>query len=328
MVTWTDAHRIASIAAAHAHHDFGVDTSSPPIDIAAALAAAEVPLMWRPMPRLFGAYLGGGGLRPGVLVNSAIPVGARRHTAAHELGHHCLRHAAAIDDGACLHLDPLEASAAPAATGRARWTDAEKTAEAFAAWFLMPRRAVLAAMRRLGLTRLDTPTDVYQLSLILGTSFRSTARHLPNLRLASPDHASAWMAQVPGRLKAELDPAGTWQGQGTADLWIIDRRFDCSRVRIQHGDRLVATLDRGMRVVVSGDSCLEHLASGITSASGTWTSWTATDSLGDRDGQVAVAAVPDLELPDAAPGWGVTVVVEAPPAGLDQHWLMRMELTR
>jgi Zn-dependent peptidase ImmA (M78 family) len=328
VVTWADAHRIAAIEAAHAHHDFGVDTKSPPIDIAVVLAAADVPLMWRAMPRLFGAYLCGASLRPGVLVNSAIPIGARRHTAAHEFGHHRLHHAATIDDGACLHVDPVETEAAPVAAGPVRWTDAEKAAEAFAAWFLMPRQAVLTAMRQLGVTRLDTATEVYQLSLILGTSYRSTVRHLPNLRLASRDRASAWMAQAPGRVKAGLDPTRTWRGRGTADLWSIDRRFDGSQILIQQGDELVTNLEAGTRVVVSGDSCLEQVAIGTTSAGSTWTSWTATDALDDRAGHLTIAAVPNPEKPGAAACWTVAIVVEAPPAGLDPHWLTRMELTR
>lgn len=324
MVTWSDAHRIASIAAAHAHHDFGVDTGAPPIDVAAAVAAAGLPLMWRPMPRLFGAYLCGPGLRPGILLNSSVPVGARRHTAAHELGHHCLHHAVATDYGACLQLDLSEdfASAEPV---RHRWTDAERTAEAFAAWFLMPRKAVLAAIDRLGLTRLESASDVYRASLILGISYRSMVRHLPNLRLASRDRARAWMAVAPGRVKSQLNPAGDWRARGTADLWIIDRLFDGAQVRLQYGDQLVVVTESGARAVANEDACLASESSGDFPTGEAWRAWIATGCQGDDShGVVSVESM----TPTGIAGWSVSVVVEPSPAGLDRHWKTRMERTR
>lgn len=329
MLTWTDAHRIANIAAAQAHYDLGVDPGVPPIDVATALAANNVPLMWRPMPRLFGAYLNSANSRPGVLVNSAIPVGARRHTAAHELGHHRLRHSATIEDGACLHLDPLETAMAPPVPGRLRWTDQEKSAEAFAAWFLMPRRAVLSAMGTLGLTRLETATQIYRLSLILGTSYRSTVRHLPNLRLASQERSRSWMAEAPGRIKAQLDPTRTWQGRGITDLWTIDQRFNGSRVRLQHGDQLVAITNRTEDLAVTGDACLAELTP-VAGAEGiTWRSWLATDALQQVDGIATITALhKHVRASLASPTWTVSVVVEAPPLGLDRAGLEPMEPPR
>jgi len=329
MLTWTDAHRIANIAAAQAHRDLDVDPGAPPIDVEMALAAADVPLMWRPMPRLFGAYLNSADSRPGVLVNSAIPVGARRHTAAHELGHHRLRHSATIEDGACLHLDPLETAIASSAAGRLRWTDQEKSAEAFAAWFLMPRRAVLSAMGTLGLTRLQTATQIYRLSLILGTSYRSTVRHLPNLRIASQERSRSWLAEAPGRIKAQLDPTRTWQGRGTADLWTIDQRFNGSRVRLQHGDQLVAVANRNEDLAVTGDACLAELTP-VSGADGiTWRSWLATDALQQVDGIVTITAFHKrVSTSLASPLWRVSVVVQAPPLGLSRIGLQPMEPPR
>src|SRR5260370_25986165 len=114
--------------------------------------------MWRPLPRQFGAYLAEAGSRPGMLINNGLPFAAQRQTAGHELGHHCLRHGTRLDAD-------LDASH----TRPAVWTKEEKTAEAFAAWFLMPRKAVMAALTRLGLERPLEPLDVYRLSLLLGT---------------------------------------------------------------------------------------------------------------------------------------------------------------
>jgi Zn-dependent peptidase ImmA (M78 family) len=126
MSTWTQAHRIANLAAAQAHRDLGIDTNCFPIDVYRAIEDAGMVLMWRPLPRLFGWYFAGP--RPGILLNNQLDYGSQRHTAAHELGHHILGHGTRAD----LDLDPLT-------DRRAGWTEVEKTAEAFASWFLMPR---------------------------------------------------------------------------------------------------------------------------------------------------------------------------------------------
>lgn len=323
MVTWADAHRIAMIAAAHAHHDYGVNTSTPPVDVAGALARAGLPTMWRPMPRLFGAYLHGPGMHAGVLLNSAVPVGARRHTAAHELGHHCLGHSAVLDDGACLQLDLSDD--AGVANGRHRWTDGEKTAEAFSAWFLMPRAAVLAAIEQLGLSRLDSPTDVYRVSLLLGTSYRSTVRHLPNLRLVSRDRARTWMTVAPGRLKSLLHPTGDWHDRGTADLWLADRQLDGALIRPQRGDMVVAFAEPGLRVDVADADALTWNSGGERADGGTWSAWIATSSVHEGNGHAVIAAHPQT---DKGPSrWSVRVAVEVPAVGLDRHWITRMEMT-
>jgi hypothetical protein len=343
VLTWPDAHRVAAIAAAQAHHEFGLDVDRPPMDVAAAIAAAGLPLIWRPMSRLFGAYVTGPGLRPGVLVTSAVPVGARRHTAAHELGHHQLGHTSAVDDGSCLQIDsPDDHAGAPLPGRPARWSDAEKAAEAFAAWFLMPRRAVDAALGRLGIARVDSPADVYRLSLQLGTSYRSTARHLPNLRRATPAQSRLWMRQPPGRIKAGIDPTRTWHGRGAADIWTVDQRFAGAKLDLQQGDQLVVWHPAQAALSVSGAECLGEPTAGTsgqlsrdpgkpspgkpgkpgdTGDVTAWTTWTATawPDRGDRTATVTIDTLPGGQL------WSVDVTVHAQPAGLDTHWLERME---
>jgi hypothetical protein len=152
MTTWLEANRLANLAAAQAHGDLGVDTSAPPIDVYSAIGAAGVVLMWRPLPRQFGAYVAEPGSRAGILINNGLQPAAQRQTAGHELGHHRFRHGTQVDTN-------LEAPLAQ----RTVWTAEEKEAEAFSAWFLMPRKAVRMALARLGLERPHAPEDVYQL---------------------------------------------------------------------------------------------------------------------------------------------------------------------
>jgi Zn-dependent peptidase ImmA (M78 family) len=230
MSTWTQAHRIANLAAAQAHRDLGIDTNCFPIDVYRAIEDAGMVLMWRPLPRLFGWYFAGP--RPGILLNNQLDYGSQRHTAAHELGHHILGHGTRAD----LDLDPLT-------DRRAGWTEVEKTAEAFASWFLMPRHAVLKALSQLGRERIEEPVDVYLLSLLLGTPYRSTVRHLPNLRLISRESAQSWLKVPPNRIKSGLDPGVDAPHSRKPDVWVINRSFADSTITMRIGDRLVVELD-------------------------------------------------------------------------------------
>ncbi|MFD0394650.1 ImmA/IrrE family metallo-endopeptidase [Streptomyces nogalater] len=73
-----------------------------------------------------------------MLLNASLNAVTQRHTAAHELGHHRLGHRTAADE----EMDPA------LRWGDGSWPEEEKTAEAFAAWFLMPLPAVRAALGR------------------------------------------------------------------------------------------------------------------------------------------------------------------------------------
>lgn len=231
MTTWPQAHQIANLAAAQAHGDLDIDPTVFPVDVYRAIGDAGIVLVWRPLPRLFGMYVNEPGSRPGILLNNGIDPATQRHTAAHELGHHVLGHGTQAD----LDLDPLTER-------RTGWTAVEKAAEAFASWFLMPRRAVLAALSQLGRERIERPADVYLLSLLLGTPYRTTVRHLPNIRLVSRDRANSWMTVPPNRIKASLDPSIETPPSRVPDVWVINRRFADSVITVGIGDRLVVDL--------------------------------------------------------------------------------------
>jgi Zn-dependent peptidase ImmA (M78 family) len=240
VTTWRQAHQIAMMAATRAHRDFGVDTSEPPIDVASAIVASGAKLMWLPLPRLFGMYVNQPGSLPGIAVNSALPHGARRHTAAHELGHRLLGHATGTDDGNTIETTFSEEDELP--TRRRAWPDHEKVAEAFASWFLMPRRAVLAALARLGMDQPRSAQDVYRLSLVLGTSYRTTLRHLPNLRLLSPALAAQHMRTPPGRIKSQMDGHCQPPASRNPDVWLITSAMAGMDLEVRAGDRIVLDL--------------------------------------------------------------------------------------
>lgn len=263
-MNWTMANRLGHIAATKAHSRLGVDSTRYPINVSKAIDDAGLALMHRPMPRLFGIYIEANGNR-GIMVNSIMTRATRRHTAAHELGHHEFQHR---PDPArhCAIETNLAAGAESSSTGaqgRVKTQgQVEMTAETFAAWFLMPRRAVIAATAALGMDTVSSPEHAYQLSLMLGTTHRATCRHLANLRLADPDDSGRWARVPPGRLKRALAAEVGLALNSTFDMDVWDlRTSNRARVEASVGDLLVLPADfevvaeeRGLNVVASSAS--------------------------------------------------------------------------
>lgn len=224
-MSWQTAHRVAGIAATHLQRDLGLPDGEY-VDVMAAMASTDLAVMAQPMPRLFGVYLPPTSERNGgILLNSGLDEATIRHTAAHEWGHHTLGHGRCFGED----LDPLVSSSRV-------WTAEEKQAEAFAAWFLMPIKAVKRGLARLGIDRPGCAADAYQLSLHLGTSLRGTIRHLTNLGLVAPDVARGWTTVPPARLRAQLCGG---RGDLPARVWDLGAAACGSRLHVHVGDRLL-----------------------------------------------------------------------------------------
>ncbi|MBQ1052899.1 ImmA/IrrE family metallo-endopeptidase [Micromonospora sp. C51] len=175
------------------HRDLGIDRTGY-VDVFAALRAAGVDCLTRPMPKLFGFYFGPDDSGPAVLLNASLDEIGLRHTAAHELGHHAFDHGSRADadlDIAGLHP-------------RRMWTAVEMQAESFAAWFLMPPPAVDAALRRIGIEQVQQPEEAYEVARWLGTSYAGTVRHLGRLKKIHARAAASWPRVPPQRLRARL----------------------------------------------------------------------------------------------------------------------------
>lgn len=313
MITWLEAHRLANVAAAQAHHDLGVDTSRWRIDVTAALARAGVVLMWRPLPLLFGAYINDPGDRPGVLINKQLSFAVGRHTAGHELGHHRFGHPTRYDgDLAVTDSDGL--AEGPMIIGaqstRRSWPDMEKVAEAFAGWFLMPRQAVLAGLRLLGVERPRDEVDAYRLSVLLGVPYRTLVRHLLNIRMASNAQVRTWGVVPPSRVKASLDRHVAAPASRRGAVWLTGPEFDGQLVPVSNGDRIVlAPTNR------------------LSPPPPTWLEILAPRSEQSRPSMVLEVAAQD-QTPDAvlqvtgpnAAAWQLNMHFEPEPSGLDSHW--------
>ena len=164
-------------------------------------------------------------------MNSTHPLPRQRFTAAHELGHHFLQHGTSIDPEG----EPLS-----------RWgsripPDHEKTAEAFAAWFLMPRDLIRLGLERLGVQLLRNEVDAYRLSTFVGCSYEATVRHLVSLQLISRAMSTNWLKTRPGAVK-ELLAGAARPENARNDVVVLDDRASGLRIEARPGDRLFVDL--------------------------------------------------------------------------------------
>jgi Zn-dependent peptidase ImmA (M78 family) len=231
VTSWADAHRRGAAKAAEVQADLNIRLDRP-VDVFSAVERLGLVLAFAPLGKVSGIYLPR--LRsPGILIHSGHPRTRQRYTAAHELGHHVFGHAAEVDMDLELQLQRGEVE---------RWPDHEKEAEAFAAWFLMPRRLLREGMRQLGMDRPRSPYDVYTLALWLGTSYAATLWQLDATRLLPPRQAATWARISPREIKqslaGDLPPANM-----SNDVWLLGAHHNRQPVEVRPGDRLVLVLD-------------------------------------------------------------------------------------
>jgi Zn-dependent peptidase ImmA (M78 family)/predicted secreted protein len=226
-------HVTAIKAAARAHQLFEVNIDQQ-VDPFEAIGRAGVTVAIVPLANLSGAYLPAmpeTDGRPGILVNAKHPRTRQRYTAAHELCHH-------LRDGDLI-LDE-ETEVLPRSENVRNHTEA--VAEAFAGWFLMPRRLVDRYIRELGITEPARPEDVYRLSLALGTSYLATAAHLFSLGKLNRANWSRLAKLPPKWIKQQIAVHGP--GDSWGDVWhITDREPALQRITPRPGDEIVIELD-------------------------------------------------------------------------------------
>jgi Zn-dependent peptidase ImmA (M78 family) len=295
-VNWAVAHRIAGIAAAQAHRDLGIDRTRY-VPVHQALKRADLVGMAQPMPRLFGVYLSPADKGPAVLLNANLNIVTQRHTAAHELGHHQLRHRSAADDD----LSPA------LRWGNGSWPDEEKTAEAFAAWFLMPRPAVLAGLDRICQGQPTSPEHVYQLARELGTSYTGTVRQMQNLRLLGADRARQWAKISPAALRSSL--AGGTSLPADAHVHVVTAASHLQQVHADVGDVLI---------VQEKEASLISLPKGLVR-------WTGAGQAAEVEAVVMTdgfcgSAVLEVSAPGLDEPMQLTVVRDSPRAGVHDVW--------
>ena len=181
------------------------------IDIFKIIQNEGVWLMFQPMKNLYGFYLKQGETA-GIQINSQHPTKLQRYTAAHEFGHHVLRHLNSVDDEALI------------ARGYASKDLKEVAADAFAAHFLMPPTLVSVLLQKLGLLRISrslTAKELYRMSLEMGVNYSAAVNHLANLKHISREEADLLRKMSPKEIKEQIvfQPLEN----SRAEIWELDK---------------------------------------------------------------------------------------------------------
>lgn len=180
-------------------------------DIIGAVTKRNIPLLFRPLDKLWGAFISedqGGG----IIVTTKVGLPVQRFTLAHELGHLLLGHQSSLDE-------TIGFAGRNAPTSRPAH---EAAADTFASELLASKRLLLASAERHEWTKdkLHQPHNVYQLSLRLGISYQAACWALVTSNVLTSPEAHQLQETPVKTLKHELAPAGSITNSW-ADVWAL-----------------------------------------------------------------------------------------------------------
>jgi IrrE N-terminal-like domain/Chagasin family peptidase inhibitor I42 len=244
MTTRRDAILNGTSRAAELHADLGLrdalKNGDRPVDVLSAIRKIGLVVLFQPLEGLLGAYVPTAGTA-GMLVTTERSLHIQRFTAAHELGHHLLKHRAMS----------LDADVGFVARGEPNGHDFQEIeADAFASEFLLPAWLISAHVRRhrWGRTDLKQADVVYQLSLRLGVSYAATCWSLASNNFIKHAEAQKLALAPPKASKQRAVPdfePKSWH----SDVWLLSK------------------YDRGVQVLGNPDDVLvlaleEHVSAG------------------------------------------------------------------
>jgi Zn-dependent peptidase ImmA (M78 family)/predicted secreted protein len=231
-----DAILEGSKAAARIHDELDtrrqVEAQASSIDVFGIIVRQKIPLLFKPLDGLLGAYLPRP--IPGIIVTTKRQLTVQRFTGAHELGHARMRHQVSLDDESML-------TRAESPTGV--YDPLETAANAFATEFLLPQWLLISQAARHKWTRKDlsNPSVVYQLSLRAGASFQATSLALLRHNLISQQAFDGLSHTEVKRLKQQLLEGHTLENW-FPDVWILTEADEGSMIEGDSRDAFVLRL--------------------------------------------------------------------------------------
>lgn len=202
------------------------------IDVFGMLVEKDIPVMFRPLRNLLGAYIDDPG--QGVMVTTKRQLPVQRFTAAHELGHAALGHEASLDEEEVLTRALFDRGA--------KFDTREIQANAFATALLTPQWLIVQHMQRQGWSRRDLtdPVTVYQLSLRMGASYSATCYALLDCKGIDQPACDKLMAANKKKwaMKQALAIPYTpdnWYG----DVWVVTEKDNGMVLEGSHSDLVV-----------------------------------------------------------------------------------------
>lgn len=203
-------------AAARVHRDLGlrprIEETGERIDIFNVIATLDIPLLFKPLDSLLGAFLKHPS--PGILITTKRPLSVQRFTGAHEFGHYYLNHKPSLDNDEILRRSPFSIEAT--------YDLQEMEADAFAVEFLLPKWLIFTHLKRQAWRAEDMlrPELAYQLSLRVGASYDATCRALERYKIINQTSRDRLLLQKPQIIKESL-LKGFEQTPGWSDVWLL-----------------------------------------------------------------------------------------------------------
>lgn len=205
-------------AAARLHHELGIqekiETEGGRVDVFGTLVGMRLPLLFRPLDGLLGAYVAGD--YPGVIVTTKRMLSVQRFTGAHELGHYYLDHNISLDGEEILRRSPWGAKA---------YDLQELEADAFAAEFLLPRWLFVSHANRQNWDgdSMHDPHVVYQMALRAGASYDATCRALERHHIIDRVAKQRLLKIEPREIKQSL-LNGQILDEWYPDVWLLTEK--------------------------------------------------------------------------------------------------------
>ena len=231
-----DAILEGSKAAARLHDELQtrrqVEAQASSIDVFGTIVRQKIPLVFKPLDGLLGAYLPRP--IPGIIVTTKRQLSVQRFTGAHELGHARMKHQVSLDD---------ESMLTRAESPTAEYDALETAANAFATDFLLPQWLLISQAARHKWTRKDlsNPVVVYQLALRAGASFQATSLALLRHGLISQQSFDALGGTELKKLKQQLLEGHTLENW-YPDVWILTEADEGSMIEGDARDAFVLRL--------------------------------------------------------------------------------------
>lgn len=228
---------------------FGPTEAICPFDVAEMLS---IPVRLVPLPSLEGMY--SPSPKPTIIVSVERPMGRRRYTCGHELGHHAFGHGTRLDE-----LSDED---------RETWSPEEFLAHRFAAALLMPKLAVESAFARRGWSiGTPTPDTIFVVARELGVGFSTLVGYLERTLGAIPPAMAVSLTRTQlAKIRRRL--AGF---EVMHDITVVDRHWQCRWIDVEVGDVVMHPPDatfEGRCAIAVDDGSLPHL---VATAPGTGT---------------------------------------------------------
>ena len=235
----------ATAAANKLHFKYGLksreDMGENCIDVFDIIHQENVCLCFGKLDKLHGAYLPSKNKKEGVLINSSHPLQLQRFTAAHELGHHVMKHKPSLDTDILRRATTSNYNSKDIGNSLQ-----EMEADNFASAFLMPRWLIIKHLKSMGetLEYFTNPVNVYQMSLRLGVSYKAFCLALLSNNFSSYEKVQELLKIEPKIIKRKIisdeiiDSTNKW-----ADVWKIDESSKSYKIVGSLNDIFILELD-------------------------------------------------------------------------------------